>query len=189
MRSSWVPFSMTAPRDITAMMSAVWMVDSLWAMTMQVRPFLASSRADWTVCRHTEETFSLMFCSSILIHAQMCITNNYGKETHVTFSLSVSRAEVASSSSRILGFRTIARAMAMRCFSPLESCEPWAPTCVSYFLKRTEISRKGQNRVSNVSLTSTTQIQDIGFAVLCGFHSHPAASWQSRAEKLSSKHR
>lgn len=33
-----------------------------------------------------------------------------------TFSLSVSRAEVASSSSRILGSRMIALAMAMRCF-------------------------------------------------------------------------
>lgn len=33
-----------------------------------------------------------------------------------TFSLSVSRAEVASSSRRILGSRMIALAMAMRCF-------------------------------------------------------------------------
>ncbi len=33
-----------------------------------------------------------------------------------TFSLSVSRAEVASSRSRILGSRMIALAMAMRCF-------------------------------------------------------------------------
>lgn len=33
-----------------------------------------------------------------------------------TFSLSVSRAEVASSSSRILGSRMIALAIAMRCF-------------------------------------------------------------------------
>ena len=32
------------------------------------------------------------------------------------FSLSVSRAEVASSSSKILGSRTSARAMAIRCF-------------------------------------------------------------------------
>lgn len=116
------------------------------------------------------------FCSSMLIHAQMCITTSYRKETHVTFSLSVSRAEVASSSNRILGFRTIARAIAMRCFSPLESCEPWAPTCVSYFLKRTEISRKGQNRAGHVSLTSTTQIEDIGFVGICSLNSHPAAS-------------
>lgn len=41
-----------------------------------------------------------------------------------TFSLSVSRAEVASSKSRILGFLTMARAMAMRCFCPLDSWEP-----------------------------------------------------------------
>lgn len=40
---------------------------------------------------------------------------------YFTFSLSVSRAEVASSRSRILGFLTMARAMAMRCFCPLDS--------------------------------------------------------------------
>ncbi len=54
MSSSCVPCSMTAPLDITAMMSAVWIVDSRWAMTMQVRPFLASSRAAWTVCGKPE---------------------------------------------------------------------------------------------------------------------------------------
>lgn len=50
-----------------------------------------------------------------------------------TFSLSVSRAEVASSRSRILGSRMIALAMAMRCFWPRDNCEPCAPTFVSYF--------------------------------------------------------
>ena len=48
-------------------------------------------------------------------------------------SLSVSSAEVASSSSRILGSRTRARAMAMRCFCPPLSCAPRSPTNVSYF--------------------------------------------------------
>lgn len=47
----------------------------------------------------------------------MCI-NDY---EYFTFSLSVSKAEVASSRSRILGFLTMARAMAMRCFCPLDS--------------------------------------------------------------------
>lgn len=112
----------------------------------------------------------------MFIRAQMCITNSYRKEKHVTFSLSVSRAEVASSSSRILGFRTIARAMAMRCFSPLESCEPWAPTCVSYFLKRTKVSRKGQDKVNNLSPTSTAQTEEIEFVGFYCFRSHLAAS-------------
>ena len=48
-------------------------------------------------------------------------------------SLSVSSADVASSSSRIFGFRTRARAIAMRCFCPPLSCAPRSPTNVSYF--------------------------------------------------------
>lgn len=44
---------------------------------------------------------------------------------------SASRAEVASSRMRMSGFLTSARAMAMRCFWPPESCVPRAPTCVS----------------------------------------------------------
>ena len=50
-------------------------------------------------------------------------------------SLSVSRAEVASSKRRILGFLTRALAMAIRCFCPPLSCAPRSPTKVSYFWK------------------------------------------------------
>lgn len=55
------PFSMTKPLDMTAMMSEFWMVDRRWAMTMQVRPSLALSRAACTVCRrkHTHEAASV----------------------------------------------------------------------------------------------------------------------------------
>jgi len=53
--------------------------------------------------------------------------------TEQTFSLSVSRAEVASSSRRILGFLTSARAIATRCFWPPLNCVPLSPTFVSYF--------------------------------------------------------
>ena len=56
----------------------------------------------------------------------------------------MSRAEVASSNSRILGFLTMARAMAMRCFCPLDSCEPWAPTWVSYFWKFANVLREAE---------------------------------------------
>mmetsp|Transcript_5946 Transcript_5946/g.13010 ORF Transcript_5946/g.13010 Transcript_5946/m.13010 type:complete len:94 (+) Transcript_5946:1755-2036(+) len=44
---------------------------------------------------------------------------------------SESRAEVASSRRRILGFFTRALAMAIRCFWPPESCPPPSPTSVS----------------------------------------------------------
>ncbi len=42
--------------------------------------------------------------------------------------LFVSSADVASSSSRILGFRRIARAIDTRCFWPPDSCAPRSPT-------------------------------------------------------------
>mmetsp|Transcript_27590 Transcript_27590/g.66438 ORF Transcript_27590/g.66438 Transcript_27590/m.66438 type:complete len:98 (-) Transcript_27590:2823-3116(-) len=48
-----------------------------------------------------------------------------------TRSLSESRAEVASSSKRILGFFTSARAIAILCFWPPDSCAPPSPTSVS----------------------------------------------------------
>ena len=49
-----------------------------------------------------------------------------------TFSLSVSRAEVASSRRRILGFRTRALAMAILCLYPPLSWVPLLPTVVAY---------------------------------------------------------
>jgi hypothetical protein len=48
-----------------------------------------------------------------------------------TISLSLSNAEVASSRRRIFGFRTRARAMAIRCFCPPERAVPLLPTRVS----------------------------------------------------------
>mmetsp|Transcript_100729 Transcript_100729/g.260215 ORF Transcript_100729/g.260215 Transcript_100729/m.260215 type:complete len:90 (+) Transcript_100729:418-687(+) len=44
---------------------------------------------------------------------------------------SASRALVASSRSRIFGCLTSARAMAMRCFWPPDSCTPRSPTSVA----------------------------------------------------------
>mmetsp|Transcript_89051 Transcript_89051/g.147911 ORF Transcript_89051/g.147911 Transcript_89051/m.147911 type:complete len:84 (+) Transcript_89051:200-451(+) len=48
-----------------------------------------------------------------------------------SFSHTLSRALVASSSSRIEGLRMMQRAMAIRCFCPPLSCEPLRPTFVS----------------------------------------------------------
>ncbi len=66
----------------------------------------------------------------------LALPNN--QQTHkpatsrLTFSLSVSKAEVASSNNRILGLRTKALAMATLCFCPPDSCVPLSPTLVSY---------------------------------------------------------
>ena len=49
-----------------------------------------------------------------------------------TFSLSESRADVASSNNNNFGFRTNARAIAIRCFCPPEISVPFSPTCVLY---------------------------------------------------------
>ena len=45
-------------------------------------------------------------------------------QNNITFSLSVSNADVASSNSNILGSLIKARAMATRCFCPPDSCVP-----------------------------------------------------------------
>mmetsp|Transcript_47271 Transcript_47271/g.54467 ORF Transcript_47271/g.54467 Transcript_47271/m.54467 type:complete len:130 (+) Transcript_47271:328-717(+) len=51
----------------------------------------------------------------------------------INFSDLLSRALVASSKRRILGFDTMARAMAIRCFWPPDSLLPPRPTMRSYF--------------------------------------------------------
>mmetsp|Transcript_124311 Transcript_124311/g.362986 ORF Transcript_124311/g.362986 Transcript_124311/m.362986 type:complete len:107 (-) Transcript_124311:1581-1901(-) len=57
--------------------------------------------------------------------------SNSSRAACTTFSDTVSKADVASSKIRMAGSRTTARAMAMRCFWPPESCTPLSPTGVS----------------------------------------------------------
>mmetsp|Transcript_31754 Transcript_31754/g.82982 ORF Transcript_31754/g.82982 Transcript_31754/m.82982 type:complete len:196 (+) Transcript_31754:698-1285(+) len=59
-------------------------------------------------------------------------TSSSSSAACTTRSDSVSRADVASSSTRIRGSRTSARAIAMRCFCPPDSWMPLSPTCVLY---------------------------------------------------------
>lgn len=54
------------------------------------------------------------------------------KKEIITFSLSVSKADVASSNNRILGFLTNALAMAILCFWPPDSCTAFSPSLVLY---------------------------------------------------------
>ena len=57
---------------------------------------------------------------------------NFNAQTWTTFSLSVSKADVASSRSKILGFLTRALAMATLCFWPPDSWVPLLPTLNRY---------------------------------------------------------
>mmetsp|Transcript_4467 Transcript_4467/g.10396 ORF Transcript_4467/g.10396 Transcript_4467/m.10396 type:complete len:85 (+) Transcript_4467:195-449(+) len=58
--------------------------------------------------------------------------NRRSRASWTTRSLFESRAEVASSSRRIFGSRTMARAIATRCFWPPLSCWPRSPQSVLY---------------------------------------------------------
>ena len=80
-------------------LSALRTVDIRCAILIQVRPFCAFSNASST----SYEQLTSAYGSTLVI---------------ITFSLSVSRAEVASSNSSILGSLTRARAIATRCFCP-----------------------------------------------------------------------
>lgn len=72
-------------------------VESLWAITMVVLPWIISCRLSW-----------------------------------INFSLTESRAEVASSMTSICLSARIARARAIRCLSPPDNFTPLSPTRVSY---------------------------------------------------------
>lgn len=65
---------------------------------------------------------------SILWEGQ--IMSKLSKQLSLTFSLSVSSADVASSNKSTLGFLTRARAIAMRCFCPPDNWVPFEPTLV-----------------------------------------------------------
>ena len=54
----------------------------------------------------------------------------FSSASYTMASLFLSSAEVASSSSRILGFLIVALAMAILCFCPPLSCPPYEPTTV-----------------------------------------------------------
>jgi len=83
-----------------------------------------------TVWRMTPRRYVAHCCLWLIVSSDaLC---SWKTDFWQTFSLSVSRAEVASSSRRILGFLTNARAIAMRCFWPPLNCVPLPPTFVAY---------------------------------------------------------
>ena len=58
------------------------------------------------------------------------LADTSSSDNRISFSVSLSRAEVASSKTRIRGFFSIVRAIAIRCFSPPDNLSPRSPTFV-----------------------------------------------------------
>ncbi|KAL8130455.1 hypothetical protein V2J09_019610 [Rumex salicifolius] len=81
-----------------------------------------------------------------------------------TLSDSASNALVASSKSRIFGSLTIARAIAILCFCPPESCTPRSPTFVSYPCGRPET--KAWALAKFAALTISSSVGETSFACL-----------------------
>mmetsp|Transcript_84427 Transcript_84427/g.123505 ORF Transcript_84427/g.123505 Transcript_84427/m.123505 type:complete len:175 (-) Transcript_84427:654-1178(-) len=69
-------------------------------------------------------------CAMTMV-VRLCVTRRLSSAACTMRSLSVSSALVASSSSNTDGFLIMARAIAMRCFCPPDSCPPFSPTSVS----------------------------------------------------------
>ena len=78
-----------------------------------VRPILALSNASCTTC--LKGNFKVIQVKIVFDHLSNKKMRNR-IQMYLTFSLSVSKAEVASSSRSILGLRINARAMAILCF-------------------------------------------------------------------------
>ena len=62
------------------------------------------------------------------------------RDFSIDFSVFESKADVASSKIKILGFLRSALAMATLCFSPPESFRPLSPTIVSYPISKLAIN-------------------------------------------------
>jgi len=94
------------------------MLCSLWWLTVHNHLALWNS-----VSNHGDQRFNMSSSDHGIIALRIII--------HFTFSLSVSSADVASSSNSIFGLRINALAIATRCFWPPLSCAPLSPTFVS----------------------------------------------------------
>mmetsp|Transcript_32872 Transcript_32872/g.79998 ORF Transcript_32872/g.79998 Transcript_32872/m.79998 type:complete len:93 (-) Transcript_32872:456-734(-) len=81
---------------------------------------------------------------AMMIIVRPCIIISRASWTNCSFF--ASRADVASSRMRILGFRIAARAIATRCFCPPESCFPRAPAAVS--IPERKLETKSQFAIS-----------------------------------------
>mmetsp|Transcript_16049 Transcript_16049/g.23738 ORF Transcript_16049/g.23738 Transcript_16049/m.23738 type:complete len:81 (+) Transcript_16049:2527-2769(+) len=65
---------------------------------------------------------------AITIVVRFCLATTVSKASCTINSDSLSKADVASSNNKILGFETRTRAIATRCFCPPLNCAPLSPT-------------------------------------------------------------
>ena len=89
---------------------------------------------------------TIILSASIIVDNLWAITrvvfllDNFLRDFSIDFSVFESKADVASSKIKILGFLRRALAMATLCFSPPESFRPLSPTIVSYPISKLAIN-------------------------------------------------
>lgn len=86
---------------------------------------LITDQLHWLCAKHKY----CWFHSMLSIALPSC-TGRTPHHMYCTFSLSVSKADVASSNNKIFGFLTKALAMAILCFWPPDNCTPFSPALV-----------------------------------------------------------
>mmetsp|Transcript_84432 Transcript_84432/g.123513 ORF Transcript_84432/g.123513 Transcript_84432/m.123513 type:complete len:98 (-) Transcript_84432:37-330(-) len=85
---------------------------------------------------------------------RFCVTRKLSSAACTMPSLSVSSALVASSSNSTDGFLIMARAIAMRCFCPPDSCPPFSPTSVSNLVGNSWMKSKAFDILAAASTSS-----------------------------------
>ena len=89
---------------------------------------------------------TIILSASIIVDNLWAITrvvfllDNFLRDFSIDFSVFESKADVASSKIKILGFLRSALAIATLCFSPPESFRPLSPTIVSYPISKLAIN-------------------------------------------------
>mmetsp|Transcript_34074 Transcript_34074/g.67857 ORF Transcript_34074/g.67857 Transcript_34074/m.67857 type:complete len:108 (+) Transcript_34074:302-625(+) len=78
---------------------------------------------------------------AITIVVRFCFAISSSSAACTMRSLSLSSADVASSSKSTTGLRMMARAIATRCFWPPDNWPPPKPTCVSYLSARLSVMK------------------------------------------------
>mmetsp|Transcript_6397 Transcript_6397/g.24831 ORF Transcript_6397/g.24831 Transcript_6397/m.24831 type:complete len:221 (-) Transcript_6397:1334-1996(-) len=115
-----------SPLPCSCLCTSCWYVSLLFSSS-SCRPIPKISPCRITTMRSASRTVERRWAMMITVRSAMvrsiaCWTK---------YSLSASRADVASSSRRIFGSHNSARAMATRCFCPPLRCTPFSPTSVS----------------------------------------------------------
>ena len=103
---------------------------------------------------------------------------------------SLSRADVASSSSSTAGLRTRARAIATRCFCPPESLPPPSPTCVAYPAPKLSVMNVCAFAIRAAASTSSSDAPGLPYAMFSlTVPMNSTGSWPTRPSRERSQRR